>query len=85
MENTQHRKEIGLLLLVYTVIKVLLSGGKMGLGYWFGSVAVVGDGLHDLTDIGSSFTVAFKLSTLRRGNRISRNWYNRKICAAPSV
>lgn len=61
MGNTQHRKQIGLLLLVYTVIKVLLSGGKMGLGYWFGSVAVVGDGLHDLTDIGSSFMIALSL------------------------
>ncbi|MCI5836467.1 MAG: cation diffusion facilitator family transporter [Veillonellaceae bacterium] len=64
MQQQKNIRLLGWMLAVYTLIKAALAGAKIGLGYWFGSVAVIGDGVHDLTDIGSSVMIALSLYLL---------------------
>ncbi len=63
-ESGKRIKLVTLALVVFTLIKLLLAGGKLGLGYWFGSVAVMGDGVHDLTDVGSSAMIGLSIYLL---------------------
>lgn len=54
-------KSVVFALIVFTIIKLLLASSKIGLGYWYGSVAVMGDGVHDLTDVGSSVMIGLSV------------------------
>lgn len=53
--------QVTLVLLVFTAVKLVFALAKIILGYSYGSVAVTGDGMNDLTDIGSSVMIGLSV------------------------
>ena len=53
--------QVTLVLVVFTIVKVVFALAKIILGYRYGAVAVTGDGMNDLTDVGSSIMLGLSV------------------------
>lgn len=66
MQGTIKAREMTLALTVYLAVKIVLSAAKIGIGYWFGSLAVMGDGMHDITDVGYGVLIGVSVYMMMR-------------------
>lgn len=66
MQGTIKIREMTLALALYLTVKTSLSAAKIGIGYWFGSLAVMSDGMHDITDVGYGVLIGVSLYMMMR-------------------
>ena len=66
MQGAIKKREMTVALVLYLTIKMMLSAAKIGIGYWFGSLAVMSDGMHDITDVGYGILIGLSVYMMMR-------------------
>ncbi len=66
MQGIGKGREMSLALALYLAVKIGLSAAKIGIGHIFGSLAVMSDGMHDITDVGYGVLIGVSVYMMMR-------------------